>query len=62
MIITTLSKQNPLYIDKNSNLVKKLVKIFNKKTGLNEEPIAIGGGTYARAFKKFYFIWNDNAW
>ena len=53
LIITTLSKQNPLYIDKNSNLVKKLVKIFNKKTGLNEEPIAIGGGTYARAFKNF---------
>ena len=53
LIITTLSKQNPLYIDKNSNLVKKLVNIFNKKTGLNEEPIAIGGGTYARAFKNF---------
>ena len=53
LIITTLSKQNPLYIDKNSSLVKKLVNIFNKKTGLNEEPIAIGGGTYARAFKNF---------
>ena len=53
LIITTLSKQNPLYIDKNSSLVKKLVNIFNKKTGLNEEPIAIGGGSYARAFINF---------
>ena len=25
--------------------------IFNEATGLNTKPIAIGGGTYARAFK-----------
>ena len=49
--VTTLNKQNPLYIKKDSYLVKTLVNIFNKKTGLNSEPIAIGGGTYARAFK-----------
>ena len=40
-----------LYVDKNSYLVKTLTNIFNSQTGLNEEPIAIGGGTYARAFK-----------
>ena len=40
-----------LYIDKNSYLVKTLTNIFNEETGLNEEPVAIGGGTYARAFK-----------
>lgn len=45
--------QEPLYVDKESYLVKTLVNIFNKKTGLNSEPIAIGGGTYARAFKNF---------
>ena len=45
--------QEPLYVEKDSYLVKTLVDIFNKKTGSNEEPIAIGGGTYARAFKNF---------
>lgn len=42
---------NPkLYIDKNNYLVTTLTKIFNEETGLTEEPLAIGGGTYARAF------------
>lgn len=40
-----------LYIEKDSYLVKTLTNIFNRETGLNEQPIAIGGGTYARAFK-----------
>ena len=43
-------EQPPIYIPKNSYLVKTLTDVFNEKTGLNEEPIAIGGGTYARAF------------
>ncbi len=44
-------QSNPkLYIDKNNYLVKTLTKIFNEETGLTEEPLAIGGGTYARAF------------
>lgn len=40
-----------LYVSKDSYLVKTLTKIFNDETGLSAEPIAIGGGTYARAFK-----------
>lgn len=48
-----LSAQSPLYIEKDSYLVKTLVDIFNKKSGLNANPIAIGGGTYARAFDNF---------
>ena len=40
-----------LYVDKESYLVKTLTDIFNEETGLNEQPIAIGGGTFARAFK-----------
>lgn len=51
--VSILSKQEPLYLQKDDSLVKTLVNIFNKKTGLNTEPIAIGGGTYARAFKNF---------
>lgn len=51
--ISKLGIQEPLYTPKDDYLVKTLVSIFNKKTGLTETPIAIGGGTYARAFKNF---------
>ncbi len=44
-------KQNPLYVPKDNYLVKTLCDIFNKMTNSNSEPIAIGGGTYARAFE-----------
>ena len=43
-------KQNPLYVPKDNYLVQTLCNIFNQKTNSNFEPIAIGGGTYARAF------------
>ena len=48
--VQKLGSQAPLYIEKDTYLVKTLVNIFNKKANLNESPIAIGGGTYARAF------------
>ena len=51
--VSKLSVQEPLYVEKDSYLVKTLVDIFNKKSGLNANPIAIGGGTYARAFENF---------
>ena len=44
-------KQEPLFIPKDNDLVKLLCNIYNKKTNSNAEPIAIGGGTYARAFQ-----------
>lgn len=40
-----------LYIPKGDYLVKTLCNIFNQETGSNLEPIAIGGATFARAFK-----------
>lgn len=43
--------QKPLFVDKNSELVQKLLAAYNRESGLNAEPIAIGGGTYARALK-----------
>ncbi len=43
--------QPPLYNDPNGQLIKTLVGVYNKITGKNETPIAIGGGTYARALK-----------
>lgn len=43
--------QPALFIDKDNYLVKTLCGIFNEITDSNFEPIAIGGATYARAFK-----------
>lgn len=43
--------QEPLYLPKDNYLVKTLCKIYNEMTNSNLEPVAIGGGTYARAFK-----------
>lgn len=42
--------QEPLYIKKDNNVVKQLCNIFNDYNNSDLEPIAIGGGTYARAF------------
>ncbi len=48
--LSSPGKQPALYVSKDSKLVKTLCGIFNKVTGLHEEPIAIGGATFARAF------------
>ncbi|HRV73026.1 MAG TPA: Sapep family Mn(2+)-dependent dipeptidase [Eubacteriales bacterium] len=39
------------YIDPESELVRTLMDIYNTKTGKQSKPLAIGGGTYARAFR-----------
>ena len=51
--VTSLNRQEPLYVKQDSYLVKTLVNIFNSKANMNAKPIAIGGGTYARAFENF---------
>jgi succinyl-diaminopimelate desuccinylase len=43
--------QAPLFNDKNSFLIKTLSKVYKDVTGKDGEPLAIGGGTYARALK-----------
>lgn len=43
--------QVPLYNDPNGKLIKTLTEVYNKVTGDTAKPIAIGGGTYARALK-----------
>lgn len=48
--VQKLGIQEPLFVEKDNYLVKTLVDIFNKKTNSSSLPIAIGGGTYARAF------------
>ena len=39
-----------LYVPKDSELVSNLVKVYEAQTGDKREPIAIGGGTYAKEF------------
>lgn len=39
-----------LYVPKDSELITKLVKVYEEETGDKREPIAIGGGTYAKEF------------
>ncbi len=43
--------QAPLYNDKDCFLIKTLCEVYGEVTGKKVEPIAIGGGTYARALK-----------
>lgn len=43
--------QAPLYNDPNGKMIRTLMDVYNKATGRNDKPIAIGGGTYARALK-----------
>lgn len=43
--------QEPLFNDKESHMIKTLSSVYAEKTGKEASPIAIGGGTYARALK-----------
>ena len=46
-----LHEQAPLFNDKNGELISTLLGVYNEVTGKDEQPVAIGGGTYARALK-----------
>ncbi len=43
--------QAPLFNDPNGSLITTLTGVYNDITGKDEKPIAIGGGTYARALE-----------
>ena len=47
-----LHSQAPLYGEKDGFLVKTLCDVYNEVCGTQMQPIAIGGGTYARALKR----------
>lgn len=49
--VTVLSHQPPLFNDRNSYLISTLTRIYDEAVGQHVEPVAIGGGTYARALK-----------
>lgn len=44
--------QAPIYNDPNGELIQTLLGVYNRATGENEQPIAIGGGTYARVLER----------
>lgn len=48
----TVSHQAPLMNEKDGKLVSTLLSVYEEYTGKKAEPIAIGGGTYARALKR----------
>lgn len=45
--------QEPLFLEKDSFLIKTLCKSYNEVCDSNLSPISIGGATFARAFKNF---------
>lgn len=47
-----LSDAEPLYIPKDDPFIQKLMRAYQEYTGDKSDPIAIGGGTYARKVKK----------
>jgi succinyl-diaminopimelate desuccinylase len=49
IVVTNVSDNPPLYVDKGSILVSTLLKVYREITGDMTEPLAIGGGTYARS-------------
>ena len=51
LLYETINFQPPLYHAKDSALVKTLAEVYEECTGQKAEPVAIGGGTYARALK-----------
>ena len=46
--LTVTMKDDPLFMSEDSELVQKLMKVYREKTGGDEKPLAIGGGTYAK--------------
>ena len=51
MPITHIHQQDGLYVPADSELVSKLLTVYAERSGHRLPPLAIGGGTYARAFK-----------
>lgn len=48
----TVHRQAPLMVEKDCELVRTLLAVYEECTGKKAEPVAIGGGTYARALRR----------
>jgi succinyl-diaminopimelate desuccinylase len=51
MELIHVHQQDGLYVPADSELVSKLLDVYAARSGKRLAPLAIGGGTYARAFK-----------
>lgn len=49
ILLENLRDSKPLYVPKDSELITTLMSVYSDYTGDHSEPIAIGGGTYAKA-------------
>ena len=49
--VSVVNYQAPLYNDPDGALISTLTRVWNEATGKSDSPVAIGGGTYARALK-----------
>ena len=50
-LVPEVETHSLLYVPTESELVQKLMKVYQEQTGdMEAEPIAIGGGTYAKSF------------
>lgn len=47
--LTISENKAPIYMDKNGELITKLVEVYQEITGRDDQATVIGGGTYARA-------------
>ena len=47
--IENFKHKKPLYFPKHSSLVETLIKVYKEQTGIEAEPLSIGGGTYAKS-------------
>lgn len=47
--ISDIEHINPLFIDKDTEFIQSLTKIYNEYTGRNDLPTTMGGATYARS-------------
>lgn len=50
--LTVIHEQPPLYVEREDPFLKTFINSYEKVMGEKGEPIAIGGGTYARVLKK----------
>ncbi len=42
---------DPVFMDKNGDVIRTLIGAFREVTGIEDEPTVIGGGTYAKSLK-----------
>lgn len=52
LVVENMSNTNPLYVPKDSELITTLMNVYRDYTKDDSDPIAIGGGTYAKALKQ----------